>query len=191
VQRPHIHLAHGARLTLSIGDSSQRGAPTRANALYPQRPQRAASARRWRDRRDTAGRYREESGATGAQRARSGRRPLRRRRLFKRRNEPCDATVLAAGNHLERLVIVKRGDRLAQPHGDVARIHDPRQALHQRRQLDEALRPPARRAPRASKPSTRGTRSRTGGPRNIGGPPPNPQPRPGTTKRWAILQRFR
>ena len=82
------------------------------------------------------------------------RRSLCRRRLFQRRDDLRNATVLAPANDLQRLVVVKRGDGLAQPDRDIAGIHHAGQALDQRRQLNEPLGPRSRRRTGADQPRT-------------------------------------
>ena len=77
-----------------------------------------------------------------------------RRRLLHRRDDLRNAAVLAPADDLQRLVVVKRRDRLAQPDGDITGIHHTGQALDQRRQLNEPLGPRSRRRTGAGQPRT-------------------------------------
>lgn len=47
---------------------------------------------------------------------------------------------VAAGEHVDRLVVIERGHRLVQPDRDVVRLHHLCQAIDDRGELGEALR---------------------------------------------------
>ena len=102
-------------------DTTQPKRSARCRRSTGRRPfLRAASGRRSAGRPGTADRRHGASGATRSHRRRSRRRSLCRRRLFQRRDDLRNAAVLAPANYLQRLVVVKRRDRFAQPDRDQA-----------------------------------------------------------------------
>lgn len=93
--------------------------PPRRRGRWPRPSRHAASDRSTAGRRATADRTHGESGATMSRRPMRIRperpRKLGERSLFERRDKLGDLHVVAAGDHVNRLTLMQRGDRLSQP----------------------------------------------------------------------------
>lgn len=77
---------------------------------------------------------------------------LREGSLFERGYELGHAQVLAARDEIDRLFLVQRRDRLAQPNRYIGGVHDTRQTFDKRRELDQSLGAESRGRARVGKP---------------------------------------